>query len=453
MGTLATVGSMGRSATTTVLFSDIVGSTEHLSRLGERAWDDVRREHFTILRSSLADNDGAEVKNTGDGMMAVFDSVIAAVNCAVAMQQRCVLIAAEGRPVTIRIGLAMGEALADQGDWFGTPVVEAARLCAVAPAGASWATSLVHMLASAQADAKFVHVGERLLKGFELPTDIYSIEPLQGLQGSMFAEPGRHEEIGQHLVAAMDFWESLPSIQRVRTAASAHLAVLPGDVICDIGCGPGTELVRIAQIAGPNGVAIGVDPSQKMLDESERRADAANVRIELHARDGRDTGIPTDHCDGVRMERVIQHVGDIDGLVTEAIRITRPGGRVVLVDSDWGSLMVYPGDRELVDRLTGVFASRILPEPWAGRQLHDALLRHGLVDVRSEIHPVQADAGVLQTLGAMYQRFVSSQLMTQHQADDHLTEMASAFESGTAVYALSVFVASGRVPDAVSVPA
>ncbi len=130
------------------------------------------------------------------------------------------------------------------------------------------------------------------------------------------------------------------------------------------------------------------------------------------------------------MERVIQHVGDVDGLVAEAIQITRPGGRIVLVDSDWGSLMVYPGDRDLVDRLTGVFASQILPEPWAGRRLHDALLRHGLIDVQSSIYPIQADDGVLRTLGAMYERYVSSQIMTQHQADDHLTEMASAFRSG-----------------------
>jgi SAM-dependent methyltransferase len=431
----------------TVLFSDIVGSTEHLNRLGDQAWDDVRRAHFGVLRTSLADHNGTEVKNTGDGLMAVFDSAIDGVDCAVAMQRRAEFVQAEGRPVQIRIGVAMGEALADQGDWFGTPVVEAARLCAAAPAGDAWTTSLVHALAGPQAAASFVHLGDQTLKGFDRPTDVYSLEPLQGFQGSVFAEPGRHEELGEVLVAAMDYWESLPSIHRVRTAASAHLGVLPGDVICDIGCGPGTELVRVARIAGPDGTAIGVDPSQVMLDESRRRADDANVVVELHARDGRDTGLPTDHCDGVRMERVIQHVGDIDGLVTEAVRITRPGGRVVLVDSDWGSLMVYPGDRELVDRVTGVFADRILPDAWAGRRLHDALVRHGLIDVRSEIYPVQADAGVLVTVGAMYARFVGSQLMTQDQADDHLAAMAEAFESGSAVYALSMFVASGRVPD------
>ena len=146
------------------------------------------------------------------------------------------------------------------------------------------------------------------------------------------------------------------------------------------------------------------------------------------------------------MERVIQHVGDVDGLVAEAISITRPGGRIVLVDSDWGSLMVYPGDRVLVDRITGMFASQILPEAWAGRRLHDSLLSHGLVDVKSSIYPVQADAGVLVTLAGMYQRFVRSQLMTQEQAEEHLEELASAFEAGGAVFAMSMFIASGQRP-------
>ncbi len=71
----------------------------------------------------------------------------------------------------------------------------------------------------------------------------------------------------------------------------------------------------------------------------------------------------------------------------------------------------------------------------------------GLVDVQSSIYPVQADAGVLRTLAMVYQRFVGSQLLIQEQADAHLEELASAFEASGAVFALSMFVASGRVPD------
>ena len=383
-------------------------------------------------------------------MLIHFDSVVDGVNCAVSMQQRSLVVQAGGRPVAIRIGLAMGEARMDRGDWFGTPVVEAARLCAVAGSGESWTTSLVRQLVGSQSEARFETVGERVLKGFERPIEIHSIHPRQGLQRSVYSEPGSHVELGDQLVANMDYWGSLPPMQRVRTAASVHLGALPGDVICDIGCGPGSELTRIAEIVGPEGVAIGIDPRATMLEEAQRRADDADVRVELHLADGRDTGLAPGRCDAVRMERVIQHVGDIDGLVAEAIRITRPGGRIVLVDSDWGSLMVYPGERELVERISGTLASHILPEAWAGRRLHDALLRHGLVDVESSIHPIEADAGVLRTLGVIYQRYVDSQLVTQQQADDHLSELTTAFELGGAVFAISMFVASGRVPEVTS---
>ena len=121
---------MGRTGTMTLLFSDIVGSTDLLTRLGERDWDDVRRQHFSVLREALAEHEGAEVKNTGDGLMAVFGSAINAVDCALAMQQQALQVVVGGTPVGLRIGIATGEATHDQGDWFGTPVVEAARLCA-----------------------------------------------------------------------------------------------------------------------------------------------------------------------------------------------------------------------------------------------------------------------------------------------------------------------------------
>ena len=61
---------MGATETVTLVFTDLVGSTELLSRLGPEAAEVLRREHFGLLRSSLAENHGTEVKNTGDGMMA-----------------------------------------------------------------------------------------------------------------------------------------------------------------------------------------------------------------------------------------------------------------------------------------------------------------------------------------------------------------------------------------------
>jgi hypothetical protein len=74
--------------TVTVLITDLVGSTGLASRVGPAAADDLRHEHFTLLRDAVRAAGGEEVKSTGDGLMVVFRGAAAAVACAVAIQQR-----------------------------------------------------------------------------------------------------------------------------------------------------------------------------------------------------------------------------------------------------------------------------------------------------------------------------------------------------------------------------
>ena len=75
------------SENVTVLFTDMVGSTALASSLVPEAADEMRRQHFAVLRDAVAEAGGTEVKNLGDGLMVVFRSASAAMSCAVAMQQ------------------------------------------------------------------------------------------------------------------------------------------------------------------------------------------------------------------------------------------------------------------------------------------------------------------------------------------------------------------------------
>lgn len=111
---------MAQTATVTLLFCDLVGSTAWQSALGDDAADEVRPALFTALRSAVEDHGGRDVKNLGDGLIAVFaTSGAAALDAAAAMQRR---FADEPEWPPLRVGVATGEATSEEDDWFGTPV-------------------------------------------------------------------------------------------------------------------------------------------------------------------------------------------------------------------------------------------------------------------------------------------------------------------------------------------
>ncbi|HEX4766004.1 MAG TPA: nickel-binding protein [Lichenihabitans sp.] len=119
-----------------VMFTDIVGSTEMIVRLGDARAVEIARAHDSLLRRCLSRCDGHEVKHTGDGIMASFDAVANAVGCARAIHQSAVAAySAKSRyPFRIRVGIHAGEPIEDSRDLFGATVHLAARLCDAAKA-------------------------------------------------------------------------------------------------------------------------------------------------------------------------------------------------------------------------------------------------------------------------------------------------------------------------------
>ncbi len=158
------------TTTVTLLFTDLVGSTEALSRIGADRAEIIRREHFGLLRESVREHGGREVKNVGDGLMVAFDAVTNALWCAAAMQQA---LQARNRmsdePLLVRVGIATGEADVEAGDYFGVPVVEAARLCARANGGEILTSDVVRVLAGSRGGFEFESMGDLELKGLDAP--------------------------------------------------------------------------------------------------------------------------------------------------------------------------------------------------------------------------------------------------------------------------------------------
>ncbi len=172
---------MGETVGINIVFTDLVGSTELSSRLGPEASEALRVVHFGLLRGAAEPLGGQEVKNLGDGLMLVFPSLGAALDASVAMQQAIEHHNSSGKePLGIRVGVATGDATEEDGDYFGEPVVEAARLCAECEAGQIIASELISMLARSSSHT-FTSIGELELHGVPQPVPSVTVnwEPLQ----------------------------------------------------------------------------------------------------------------------------------------------------------------------------------------------------------------------------------------------------------------------------------
>jgi class 3 adenylate cyclase len=161
----------------TVMFTDIVGSTELTQRLGDEAAMAVVQMHDRIVRDALRDLAGREIKHTGDGIMASFFSAVAAARCALRIHRALAEHAQEASatPFKVRIGAAAGEPVEDHQDLFGSTVQLAARLCAHAQAEQSLVSNVVAELCIGKGLA-FADLGEVSLKGFSRPVRVHAIQ-------------------------------------------------------------------------------------------------------------------------------------------------------------------------------------------------------------------------------------------------------------------------------------
>ena len=159
-----------------VLFTDLVGSTELMGRLGDAAFDELRGGHFARLRRAVEDHHGVVVKTTGDGILATFSSAGDALAAAVAIQQVTERHAQDaGVPLAVRVGASLGDLSEADGDVFGTPVVEAARLVEAARGGQILCSAVVRTVAGSRAAAELVEVGSLELKGLPEPLVVYEV--------------------------------------------------------------------------------------------------------------------------------------------------------------------------------------------------------------------------------------------------------------------------------------
>ena len=444
---------MAASRTVSVLFTDVVGSTELRSRIGDGAADDLRRQHFSALAGLVAGHGGEQVKTQGDGLMAVFDSAAAAVACAGEMQQ---VVERDNRrhgsELAIRVGVSIGETTVEDGDFFGTAVVEAARLCAAAAGGQILANDLLRVLIGSRSHQSMIPSGSMTLKGLPVPVEVcevewhHAVEP--GFSYGSFGDIDRADD-PVSFVHILDGQRTRPFFRGIRQKSYELLELRPGDRILDLGCGTGDDTREIAAIVAEAGSAVGVDSSTMMINEARARAtrtSAANV--EFHACDATKLDFDDDSFDGSRADRLLQHLIDPAAALREMVRVTRPGRRVVISDTDWGTRVTNHPDRELTRRIHDHWCDTFRTG-WMGRQLPGLFARSGLEGIRTSADvsvTVDWDEYAQQACYGAARNALGAGAITEDEAARWVAQLDDTVASGGFLMSLVIFTTCGTTP-------
>jgi SAM-dependent methyltransferase len=190
-------------------------------------------------------------------------------------------------------------------------------------------------------------------------------------------------ELQALILNVLELMATTPEIGQVRRAADALLQPAAGERILDAGCGAGEVARALAATVGPQGRVTAIDASRIAVEHAQSKDDGTGVDYRV----ADITALPFDDgaFDAVRCERVLQHLGDPDAGLAELIRVTRAGGRVCLIDTDWESMASDGLPDDLVEVVTGMLLRRtVLHHSAMGRTLRRRLVRARLVEVSAQ---------------------------------------------------------------------
>ena len=179
-------------------------------------------------------------------------------------------------------------------------------------------------------------------------------------------------------------------VASLRQRSVAAMNVERDQRVLDVGSGTGTGTFALAEIVGASGIVRGVDYDISMVIEAQRRAAEHGVDawVSFHQANAAALPWPDGYFDASRSDCVLQHMLDPIRGFGELVRVTRSGGRVVVVDGDWATLNRNADDAEIEGQRAYFQETFRRATPVSGQCLFQLFERQGMQDVAIDVQPV-----------------------------------------------------------------
>jgi ubiquinone/menaquinone biosynthesis C-methylase UbiE len=247
----------------------------------------------------------------------------------------------------------------------------------------------------------------------------------------------------------IEFLDARKTIEGEREVKDLILEMLrlePGVRVLDVGCGTGDDVREMAGFVGRKGQVVGIDRSQALIEESQRRAERSMLPVEFRLGDVCKLDFPHAAFDRIRTDRVLMFVPEIEVALTEMVRVLRPGGRLVASELDHELRFINSRLPEVDGRVHAAWIASN-PQPRLGRQLPWLFASHGLFNISSTIRLLRPPFGFLARVNEGFLRAaVTSGQLKRAEVDAWLTDIAQLAKAGLLMNGIVAFTVSGEKP-------
>jgi ubiquinone/menaquinone biosynthesis C-methylase UbiE len=241
----------------------------------------------------------------------------------------------------------------------------------------------------------------------------------------------------------LDELSTLRSVQECRELMLDMLGIRPGYQLLDIGCGVGDEVRAMARLAGNTGKAVGVDNSRAMIAEATRRSEGSGLSVEFLVGDAEHLEFASESFDGCRSERTFMYL-DAGKALDDMIRVTKPGGTVVVFDLDHEGISI-DSSRPALTRKLVQFLSDNHRNGIVGRHLRRLFQERGLADVTFKPHSLICPFSFFSRLyRPMLIKARQAGVITPADSTEWFREMVEADQKGVFLMVVPGFIVSGR---------
>jgi ubiquinone/menaquinone biosynthesis C-methylase UbiE len=258
-------------------------------------------------------------------------------------------------------------------------------------------------------------------------------------------------------MAERGFYTKEMALQQERLAATSDmkaqrelmldlLCLKPGEAVLDIGSGNGIFAREMAELVGASGQVCGADTAEPMVEMSKSICPACDFR----QADATCLPFENDCFDAVTASQLLCFVKDADGAVVEMYRVLKPGGRLVILDSDWGSLVWNCSDHDLMERsikmFTGPYSDAHVP-----RTLSRRLAAAGFEITDRRTHTVlnwdpHPESYSQQTVGFIEPMMKASDEFTDADWNAWIADQRATADAGEFFFSLNRYLFSARKP-------